>query len=381
MRRLPCSFLVLFLSSGLVLLGLPRAHAADEKKAAAEETVRFETADSVELKGTFFPSERGKKAPCVILLHKLAGNSQDEGWDSLAQELQAKGFAVLAFDFRGHGSSTTIKNPVRFWSVPTNRQMVRGFVANARQPKDTLGYKDFSPTYYTTLVNDIAAAKLFLDTRKNDNGDCDSAATILVGAQDGATLGALWMTSEWYRRRVIPSGLPNVPPKLDPSPEGKEVVCAVWLSMTSSLHRAVSVPAHEWVTFLGRSKKVPMAFFYGDQDNRAENFAKKSIADIRPDKNNAYTIDHAVKGTTLAGSKLLSSGLDAQADIVRYLEGLGEDRGMPDWQKKDAKKNSYVWLRPMPTQAAHSAGARIPAKAAEEDMLHSVPLTQLGLVR
>jgi pimeloyl-ACP methyl ester carboxylesterase len=376
MRRLPHFGLALALALGLAPVGLPRAQAqaAQEKKVAAEEKVRFETADHVELKGTFYPSERGKKAPSVILLHKTGGNSQEEGWDSLAVELQKKGFAVLAFDFRGHGNSTTIKNPIRFWGDPTNRQMVRGFVPSARQLKDTINYKDFiNPAYYMTLVNDIAAAKLFLDVRKNDDGACDSAATILLGAEDGATLGALWMTSEFYRYRVIPSGLPNVQSKVDPTPEGKDLVCAVWLSMTSSIHRT-PVPAHEWVKFVGRQKKVPMAFFYGDKDSRAETFAKNAIRDIKPDKN-AYTSERAVKGTNLAGSKLLNSSLEAQTDIVKYLDGFIEDRGIADWDKKDARKNSYVWIRP------NVPGASIPAKAAEEETLNVIPVTQLGLLR
>jgi pimeloyl-ACP methyl ester carboxylesterase len=374
-------YLALCLCAGSAVAWLPRAQAADDKKPAAEEKVKFETADFVELKGTFYPSEKAKKAPSVILIHKIGGNSQEEGWDSLAQELQKKGFAVLAFDFRGHGNSTTIRNPIRFWSQRINQQMVRGFNPGSRQPKDTISFKDFTayPSYYPMLVNDIAAAKLFLDARKNDNGDCDTAATILIGAEDGATLGALWLSSEWYRHRVIASGLPNVPSKLDPNSEGKDVVCAVWLSMTSSLHKRMGVTAHEWVTFLGRQKKVPMAFFYGDKDSAAEGFAKRSITDIRPGKNNPYTSERAVKGTKLAGSQLLNSSLDAQADILKYLDGFVEDRGVPDWDKKDAKKSSYVWLRP--NMSPNFPGASIPAKAAEEDTLNLIPVSQLGLQR
>ena len=37
--------------------------------------VHFETVDQVELSGTFWPSTKGRKAPCVILLHKLGKGS------------------------------------------------------------------------------------------------------------------------------------------------------------------------------------------------------------------------------------------------------------------------------------------------------------------
>src|SRR4051812_991197 len=86
----------------LTFLG-PAPLRADEKKADEKknnETVRFETVDQVELKGTYWPSTRGKKGPVALLLHKVGGKSSEDGWGELAEDLQKAGFAVLAFDFR-----------------------------------------------------------------------------------------------------------------------------------------------------------------------------------------------------------------------------------------------------------------------------------------
>ena len=122
MRRMLPLRLGLGLFLGLTLLtGLTPADAQDKKDPAKKpeektgdfERVRFDTVDQVELHGTFYPSTKGKRASCVLLLHALGKDSQQEGWDKLAKELQSKGYAVLAFDFRGHGKSDRVDMPAR----------------------------------------------------------------------------------------------------------------------------------------------------------------------------------------------------------------------------------------------------------------------------
>src|SRR5262245_36031916 len=107
MRR-PVFTVALGLSCWL-LTSLP-APAQDAEK----EEIRFFTADQVELCGTFYPGSRGPKSPSVLLLHAVGGSRKDPGWEDLATALQKSGCAVLAFDFRGHGESTTVQR--EFWS-------------------------------------------------------------------------------------------------------------------------------------------------------------------------------------------------------------------------------------------------------------------------
>ena len=62
------------------------------------EKVAFETVDEVELQGTYYPSNQGMKAPCVLMLHDLSGNGSGtiwSEWTSLTTKLQKNGFAVL----------------------------------------------------------------------------------------------------------------------------------------------------------------------------------------------------------------------------------------------------------------------------------------------
>src|SRR5262249_8816613 len=178
---------------------LPRTCAADPDK--SEEKVKFYSVDGVELRGVFYssmhPTRVGKKAPCVILLHRIGGSSTENNWDNLAHDLQKAGFCVLAFDFRGHGNSTSVDSTTFSKETFNAQSLVKGLDPN----KKTISIADFNKGYYPQLINDIAAAKTFLDTR-NDAGDCNSGSTILIGAQDGATLGAMWLNAELYRYRV-----------------------------------------------------------------------------------------------------------------------------------------------------------------------------------
>src|SRR5262249_4450872 len=213
-------------------------------RAQGVDRVKFETVDGVELHGKFYPGKGGSKSACAILLHNIGSDTQQDGWDRLATKLQENGLAVLAFDFRGHGNSQSVQPS--FWTRPHNAA-VRG---NAK--KESISFKDYQRGYYPVLVNDIAAAKTFLD-RRNDEGQCNSRNLILVGAQDGAVLGAMWLASELHRYQVI-AQIPLL--KLDERPEGKAVVACVWLSMMPTFWPGLT----EWLQLEGKNNRVPIAF-------------------------------------------------------------------------------------------------------------------------
>src|SRR5204863_6624589 len=91
---------------------------------------------------------------------------------------------------------------------------------------------DFSRGYLPHLVDDIAAAKRFIERRYNDAGECNAANTVLIGAEDGATLGALWLASETKRYRIIPVGIRG---EKNDKPESKDVVACAWLNISPTL--------------------------------------------------------------------------------------------------------------------------------------------------
>ena len=248
----------------------------DKDKAETSKKIKFASYDGVELAGTFYPKMPGGKDrdACVLLLHNFdrskGGNSHQDGWDHLAEELQKEGYAVLSFDFRGFGDSKEVSRE-KFWNrakAPQNMML-----AVAPRTPDTIDFKEFRSGYFPNLANDIAAARACLD-HKNDIREVNSSNLILIGAGEGATLGSLWMASETKRKRA--RGLLNDNrPDLDDSGGRGDIACAVWLSLDTTL-AGMSMPVRQWLSEAG-SGGIPMGFLYGADDRES-----KSTADSMP---------------------------------------------------------------------------------------------------
>jgi len=327
----------------LALLGLisSSAPAQPAKGKGDSKTVTFNSFDGVELKGTFWPDVSGRKGKdaTVILLHNFdprkGGSRSQDGWDSLGAHLQRDGYAALSFDFRGFGDSKTVdKN--KFWAHKQNALARRG-------PKltDAIDHKNFQANYYPYLANDIAAARAFLDDR-NDAGECNTSSIVVIGAGEGATLGALWMESEFYRRRQKdPSAMFGNPALLDP--EGRDLAAGVWLTISPYLGGRLQVPLQKWITDLGRTHKVPMAFDFGKGDSASANRARQYLKQINPStKKLALTGEQAIEGTNLTGSALLQGSLSTEKWIVQtYLTKVMDERAKRLRVSREVRKNRW----------------------------------------
>lgn len=378
---------VLYASLTLLLAAVPLpAQPAQPKD--NNETVKFETVDDVTIKGTYWPSTKGRKAPVAILLHKTGERSNEQGMKDLARDLQKEDFAVLTFDFRGHGASTSVDQ--MFWEArknPHNRQYLPTPKIVAGKLPDTISHTSFRPGYFPYLVNDIAAAKSFLDRRYNDNSDCNTANIVLIGVEDGATLGALWLASETKRHRMLPPvGMMNE------KPESKDVIACVWLNIATTIGTKtpvnVSASLKNWLKDAGSSKetKIPMAFFFGKEDTAADAFNLSMVRNIRgqkyqrdakvdPNDELRLTVDFGVPMTKLTGTKLLVDPLTTRDVVVnKYLKNyvLDEKKGLNEWEKRENEKSVYGW---------YAAIGRPPvyAKQLDAKLNNVVPLTLFGL--
>lgn len=339
MRNSPTPWL-LVLAVAAMIFG-PAAVAQDSKGEKANIT----TVDGVNLVGTFFPG-RGASAPAVLMLHSLGESSKKEGWVSLAEKLQSKGYAVLTFDFRGHGASKDV-NSQEFWKQPFNRSNVKG------SGKETIEFRDFSTVYQPALVNDIAAAKAYLDG-KNDDKECNSSSLIVIGSETGATLGALWMRSEWYRCRVKQDAFTGNPIP-SAQPEGGDIICGIWLTISPTLGSyRVNLP-----TLLmkpGKEKAVPLLFLHGEEDKVSQKIAKnleRSLvtykgkdADGNPKREEKYRYTAAVGlRSKLKGVSLLQKSLATDAHIIDYLDQVVQVKGKGRTNQNFAS-TPYVWTFP-----------------------------------
>jgi pimeloyl-ACP methyl ester carboxylesterase len=350
----------------LAALGAAPSFGADFKR------FTFPTVDGVELEGTFYPSATNKKDTVVLLLHdfdpKTGGDSHKDGWDDLAERLQKEGYAVFAFDFRGFGNSKTVK-PEVFWSPKQghNRQFIVGGMAS--KPPETIDQKKFRAAYYPYLINDIAAAKAFLD-RKNDTLEVNTSNFVVIGAGNGATLGALWLWSQCRLQRDRASLVLGVPPALD-DPEGRDVAAAVWLSLSDHVPGG-RFPVHSAVVEVGRECKVPTAFLFGKREKSAAYCGKLSDAILGLGSKKLDLPFTGKEGfdTNLAGSKLLDKSLPTEEWIVeKYLNPVVDKRGSRERRRREIDRYAFYWAKGKPN-------ARIPgilAKHPGEELIRLIP--------
>jgi hypothetical protein len=362
MRRLFPPSLALAFCLGFVLLS-PSAAWAQKKG----ERVKFQTCDGVELHGTFYPGN-GPKAMCILLLHQVghknstqsdgAGSTQQDGWDRLASKLNESGNAVLSFDFRGHGNSLAVDKDT-FWKAPHNGQILMG------KPRDSIEFKDFPKNYLPVMTNDISAAKTFLD-RRNDEGQCNSNNLILIGAQDGAALGAMWLAAELNRYKIVS----QLPLRLERIPEGQAVKACFWISMSQP---SFWQQFGEWLKT--EAKRVPMVFIYGNDDpGPAPNFATKWVAELnrsrdgsKPAKKVAFL--ESITKTKLAGHQLLRKDLNTVDRIADLLADFAKNVTLDDYAKVEFEKKGFMW---------NFSGRTSLGKQPEDKFLQPLPLASIG---
>jgi pimeloyl-ACP methyl ester carboxylesterase len=345
----------------------------DKDKAETSKKIKFTSYDGVELAGTFYPKMSGGKDrdACVILLHNFdrskGGNSHQDGWDHLADELQKEGYAVLSFDFRGFGDSKEVSRE-KFWNrvkAPQNMTL-----PGATRQADTIDFHEFRASYYPNLANDIAAAKALLD-HKNDIREVNSSNVILIGAGEGATLGALWMSSECRRKRAR-GLLPDNRPDLD-DPESRDIAGAVWLSMDSRL-AGLQVPVRSWLAEAGAENRIPMGFLYGADDHESKEIGTSYASYVKNQSRKSKldnTAAQGIKDTRLRGSQLLTKSLNTEQLIKNYLDRVMETRGTREPRSHDPIKTTFYWT--------FKSGMPVLAKTDQEEMPRALPLSQMGL--
>jgi len=389
MRRLLHVFFVPLIA--LSLLFLADSGAVSGADDIESTRVHFATYDEVELSGTFYrsaPASGKKDKDTVVLLlhdfrHLKGGSSQEDGWHQLAGQLQKEGFAVLSFDFRGFGNSKSVSP--KFWEFPHNRQGIKG--ASKKNPPASIDEKDFSQGYFINLVNDIAAARAYLNI-KNDANEINSSNIILIGAGQGATLGALWLASECRRQkdnqsdRLFPGMLPQFR-SLD-EPEGNDVAGAVWLTIYPTLEqKAVGRSVINALVEETKKAKIPTYFLYAKNDKKANDFLNLN-SDLKSlftenSKKKGGVKEKAVPGAgELAGSKLLSGRLKTAEFILDYVNNVVEERGNRTRKDRQDQKFAFCWTLPWPTSPNAN---RVVSKLPGEPVSHTIPLNALGLSR
>jgi hypothetical protein len=324
---------------------LPTGPARGQDKA---KEVTFKTADGVTLSGNFYAAGGKKQKDAVVMLlhdfdHKNGGGSKKGGWPTLAKALQDAGYAVLSFDFRGFGDSREVNKEV-FWDT---RKFPYNTPLNIRRKgakvPESIDHKDFTGSYYAYLVNDVAAAKAFLD-RANDRKECNSSSVLIVGAGQGATLGAMWVANECYRRKDKNKNNLVVVPDLAGEPEVKDVAGCVWLTVSPQIEtRSVGTQLRgTWVTAAVKTNKVPMAFYYGKNDSKGYNTSSNIVKSLKAAAKGAQVQERAIEGSSSIGSKLLDG--PTNRTIIKDLDAILESRGPREQKDKKSEDSAFYYV-------------------------------------
>lgn len=185
---------VIFQSTALVRMLLAAACAWEASTAYGQSRREFDsrqvtltTRDGVELAATYYPSDAGRDAVPVVLLHDF--NETRSVYDSLARSLQeggrrnsdgeqtVKSRAVVAVDMRGHGGSKTgFDRGGRSFELDAQRFVAQDFV--------------------DMVLLDMEAVRGLL-VEENDRGRLNLNKLCVVGSGMGANVAVLWAARDW----------------------------------------------------------------------------------------------------------------------------------------------------------------------------------------
>jgi dienelactone hydrolase len=260
------------------------AKSADDEKDEIPEPVELKgaalmTKDGVALTATYYPSNQGKKAVPVVLLHSFNGDRQKFG--DLGEYLQNLGYAVLSLDLRFHGKSTN----------------QNGALAAIKQ------MRTLSPAEYVNMyVKDMEAVRSFL-VKENDDGKLNLNALAIVGTEMGAAVAVHFAG---YNNCF----LPRVEPDLHrmPSPDVKGLVL---ISPSPNIPPALSI-IKGLGTYTALKSDLPMLILVGKEDHKAIKDADQIYKLIKPlhadsqDENQKQTFYYVRLPTKLQGAELFT---------------------------------------------------------------------------
>jgi dienelactone hydrolase len=255
--------------------------AADEKDKEKEKDrekavgsfhykLKIQAPDDTDLAASYYPGKPDTATPVVLLVHEKGRSSKDfedavtelKG-KGLAEHLQGLGYAVLAFDLRGHGSN----------------------VRKALSERDRQG-----------MVVDLQSAYLFLLDRHN-RGELNLARLGVVGLGEGANLAAAWA--------YLPGGAV--------SHEGR-------VSDIAALVLASPLPNGEGFAFPTLMNSIaprfPVLLMAGERDGPSHDVVKRVRAQVERTRQNRVELFPS----SLHGYKLLRLEPRATAVIERFLE-------------------------------------------------------------
>lgn len=337
------------------------------KPRGRQESVHFDALDHMRLAGTLYQGWKGKDGMTVLMLHDIGSNRSTPGWKHLAEALQSEGHTVLTFDFRGHGESKKVS--AKFWAYSVNQHLPahEPGLPPERQPM-LLAANTLSAEYMPWLVEDIAAARTYLDLRHDEpDGPVNTFNLVVIGAGQASALGSLWLATEGLRYNGSEQGnkiLLKLPEKLS-------VLQAVWIGMADPL-KLRPFGIHGWLEGAHEKPVVPITFIYGEEDIDTSTLLS---VPIREKLGKPFVLPKV----RLSGQNLLDTDPQAAREVRQYLvQTLGKLRPQGRVPRNIKALRSF-WKIPLLLRDGHKKERWFVAKRAGEATLLPVPFQPLGI--
>lgn len=290
-----------------------QAKSGSEDKIPSPEPVSLTTRDGLVLKATYYPPPQtkkkgaGRKTVPIVMLHDYKANRNI--YKQLATFLQREGRAVLVPDLRGHGESTSFKNP-----------RIRNLEAARLRPLD----------FARMVTEDMRAVRKFL-LAKNDKGELNLNRLCIVGAEMGAAVAINWAAADWSWPE-----LPNVK-------QGKDVKALVLISPEWNF-KGLSIRAAQEHPAI-RSDRVAMLILVGKEKARPRRDAERLYSALepfhsKPEDETQHEKKFLVLGklpTSLQGTKMLEEML--KIDDLKLASKIGK---FIEWRAADP---DFAWSR------------------------------------
>ncbi|RMG32272.1 MAG: hypothetical protein D6725_17915 [Planctomycetota bacterium] len=295
---------------GLVSWASPvRAQAPKAKVAPLKGEERMLAApDGWPIHITYFPSERGKEAPVVILLHMKGRNhrSWTHANSRFVRRLIEEGYAVVAVDLRKHGKS------VPSGTAAASKKGAGGGKSAKSAVDRTLRAADFQ----MMVLGDLEAVKAFI-LQEHQNGKLNVRKLAIIAAEMSAPLAINFTVNDWAKPPYndAPAPRPGMPDAR--TPRGQDVQALVLLSPENS------VPGVSTSRTIPVLKALPVAVFIGvaKGDKRDRGTAKRLYSQLgggNPNRKGLYFAEYPgnARGTDL----LLIPQLKTDAHVLGFLK-------------------------------------------------------------
>ena len=165
----------LFFVTMITLLTSSLAIAEDEEPEPPPKprNVELTTKDGVRLNAIYYEGTEGETTVPVVVIHDWKQKEDSTTYETLAEYLQSKGYAVILPDLRGHGDSTRQKTSGRSRTLEPNKV----------RPENV-------------IPHDLEAVRMFL-LEENNAKRLNLSATTLIGVGKSAILAAYYAIYDW----------------------------------------------------------------------------------------------------------------------------------------------------------------------------------------